>query len=121
MSDAVYQSLNCSVVMTQNTRSSTRTLNLSMIWSCSRSLMQMPRNSRRNMVTNATSRQGKVANGLYMKGAHVYIPKAISYDHLIASQLPNRWDATQYVIPAGWINPLLLSSRGPVKILVGAW
>src|SRR5260370_21930659 len=99
MSDAVYQSLNCSVVMTQNTRSSTWTLNLSMIWSCSRSLMQMPRNSRRNMVTNATSRQGKAANGSYKKGAHVYIPKPISYDHLVTGQLPNAWDATQYSIP----------------------
>ncbi len=83
--------------------------------------MQTPRNSRRNMVTNATSRQGKVANGSYMKGAHVYIPKAISYDHLVTHQLPNGWDATQYVIPAEWINPLLLSSSGPVKIPVGAW
>ena len=73
------------------------------------------------MVTNATSRQGKAANGPYMKGACVYIPKAISYDRLVAGQLPNGWDATQYVIPAGWINPLLLSSSGPVKILVGAW
>ena len=58
-----YQSLNCSVVMTRNTRSSTRRLSLYTIWSRLRSLIQTPRNSKRNMVTNATFGQGKGANG----------------------------------------------------------
>ncbi|KAI9439787.1 fatty acid synthase [Lactarius indigo] len=33
------------------------------------------------------------------KGARVYIPKAISYNRLVAGQLPNGWNATRYGIP----------------------
>ena len=33
------------------------------------------------------------------EGARVFIPKTISYDRLVAGQLPNGWDATRYGIP----------------------
>ncbi|KAI0264369.1 fatty acid synthase [Gloeopeniophorella convolvens] len=33
------------------------------------------------------------------KGARIYIPKAISYNRLVAGQLPNGWNATRYGIP----------------------
>ncbi|KAF8271214.1 fatty acid synthase [Lactarius quietus] len=33
------------------------------------------------------------------KGARVFIPKAISYNRLVAGQLPNGWNATRYGIP----------------------
>jgi len=33
------------------------------------------------------------------KGARVYIPKAISYNRLVAGQLPNGWNAARYGIP----------------------
>ena len=56
-----------------------------------------------------------------LKGARVYIPKAISYDHLVAGQLPNGWDATQYSsIMACSMIPCISVSRAWYSAPAGA-
>jgi hypothetical protein len=46
------------------------------------------------------------------KGVRVYIPKAISYNRLVAGQLPNGWHAARYGIPEDIIARLTASPSG---------